>query len=333
MLRDYDCFETVEGYIFSTLGDVHPPDRYWSILKYVPGEGPWRRGTTTYRRVLKKYTVIEYLNSIEFLKSSNPSYVYRDATVDAEIIAPPGERITRVYRARDAMEEILNGERLGRLESMVRHLCGLLSDLSGVDERSFGVTGSILMRMYHDDSDIDLLIYGLRETKALMEALSTTSRIDGMRLVKDGDDSDWVSRATGRYPLSETDLRSLASRVINKGNFQGKRFTIFAVRNDPLFSYGDYVFVRRGAKEVRLEVTDCTQSLCTPSIYGVDDDNEYGIEAIWCYDKMLAGLLREGDVAEVRGELEIAMSNGVERWRHVLVGSYRGAGAEYIRLL
>lgn len=333
MLRDYDHFETYEGFIFCVLGDVHPPNRYWSLLKYVPGDGPWKRNGISYKRVLREYTVSEYLESISFLKSLRPDYVFLDPTVDAEVIAPPTVSITRIHRAKDVMREIIVGERNGSLEQTALELCEVLSGLSGIEVNSFGITGSILLKTYHSNSDIDLLVYGIGNADRLMDALLTHRPPDGLKLVKDWHAHEWVARASRRYPLPPSDLRLLASRVVNKGYYFGRGFTVFAVRQRPMFEYGEYTFVRRKIVTARLRVKDHSESLCTPCVYRVEEDNDYGVDRIWCYDKMLAGIFREGDLVEVRGMLEEVYSGGREAWRQVLVGSYSGAGSEYIRLL
>jgi predicted nucleotidyltransferase len=77
---------------------------------------------------------------------------------------------------------------------------------------------------------------------------------------------------------------------------------------------------------------DVRGSLFTPAVY-IAEDGEAGPMRIVCYDMMLAGVLRSGDVVEVQGKLEVAEAKGGERWLQILVGSYEGVGKEYVRIV
>jgi predicted nucleotidyltransferase len=331
-LRDHDYFETEEGWIFFVLGDVHPPGRVWSCLKYVPGEGVWGNGENRYRRVLKNYTVEEFLSSIQFLEHNAPDYVFFDYTVGARVIAPPLSKIRRVYRARERLAELIGGEALHPLEERLLKLVGMLSDYSGVRLEDFGVTGSLLLGIQHNNSDIDLLVYGEQNLWRVLEALEALDGREGITLQKSRAREGWVARASARYPLPRSELEILASRVMNKGWVGEAVFSVHGVRDKPPHRYGEVLYRSLGLARRVVEVVDVRGSLFTPAVY-IAEDGEAGPMRIVCYDMMLAGVLRSGDVVEVQGKLEVAEAKGGERWLQILVGSYEGVGKEYVRIV
>jgi Uncharacterized protein conserved in archaea len=146
--RDRDVFVTVEGWIFTVLGDVHPPKRIWSYLKYVPGAGPWRDASgKTYRRVFTTYTVREMLSIMEDLRTSRPEYVYYDQTVGNEVIAPPVDAITGYWRTSEGLRRLVEREESGHatpLElkpsrwSVARRQTGLSWRTWGLQDRCAG---------------------------------------------------------------------------------------------------------------------------------------------------------------------------------------------------
>ncbi|MEM4298344.1 MAG: hypothetical protein QW815_08260 [Nitrososphaerota archaeon] len=331
-IRDHDYFETTDGWIFLVLGDIHPAGRVWSLLKYVPGNGMWGEGDKKFVRVIRQYTVSELLKIINFLEESQPSYVYQDPTVSAKVIAPPTSRITKVYSSKKRLIELMSRPTNNRLESLLVSLVERISGVSGVPTDCFGVTGSILPGIHHQDSDIDLVVYGAENVWRVLEAFKELQREGEVALLGDSDPEKWVIRAASRYPIPAHDLRKLATNVINKGIYSGVHFSIHGVREEPAHRYGEVVYSPLGMAKVRARVVDARESLFTPAVYFVED-GDGSIDRIVCYDMMLAGVLRESDSVEAYGKLEVARRNGEEVWRQILIGSYEGAGREYIRIL
>ncbi|MCS7145750.1 MAG: hypothetical protein RMJ28_05990 [Nitrososphaerota archaeon] len=331
-LRDHDYFETLEGWVFLVLGDVHPDGRVWSCLKYVPGDGLWGNGEKRFVRVFRRYTVPELLDLIKFVEEREPSYVYHDPTVNAKVIAPPTDRIKSIFSSRKRLAELMAKSPNDRLANILISLVELLSEYSGVPKSYFGVTGSILLGIHHKDSDIDLVVYDVENVWRVLEAVQELRREGKLYLLKDVDPSGWAARASAKYPLPHDSLLRLASKVLNKGRYAGVDFSIHGVREKPARRYGEVTYTSLGMAKARVRVVDVSESLFTPAVYYVED-GVYGVDRIACYDMMLAGVLREGDSVEVYGKLEAALRDGEEVWRQILVGSYEGAGREYIRIL
>ncbi|MEM2004278.1 MAG: nucleotidyltransferase domain-containing protein [Nitrososphaerota archaeon] len=332
-LRDHDYFETSDDWIFCVIGDVHPPGRVFSFLKYIPGEGPWRYSGKTYRRVIGIYSVEELLRTMELIRTTRPEYLYYDETVSETITAPPASSIRRALYPEAAARRILNDGPSSVLESIAAELIITLSENSGVSPSRFGVTGSLLLGNHHEESDIDLLVYGQEEFWRVMDVIDSLSRSGALRLFRDLTVDDWVSRASRKYPLlGLEDIRALSRRVMNKGFYRGRKFSIYGVRQSPIHRYGEVTYHPIGSVRGVFEVKSKLEAGFTPAIYLVEE-NEYGVDRIVTYDMMLACMFRPGDIVEASGKLEYAVRRGGESWRQLLVGSFRNAGKEYIKLL
>lgn len=330
-LRDKDYFVTSEGWIFSVLGDVHPRDRVWAVLKYVAGPGPWRSANgRTYSRVLVEYSVRELLRSIEFVRSVRPDYVYLDPSVGSEVIAPPLAEVTRVYRASEKAVELLRSRSSlpeSSLERRAVELIGWLSEASGVPEEGFGVTGSVLLGIAHSGSDVDLVVHGGSNTRRVLDALAESKD----ERLKTGVGPEWVSHLRSQLRIPKEQAELLASRVVHKGDFSGTRFSVFGVRERPPHAYGEVQYTSKGIVETVVEVVDDSESLFTPSVYRVEE-RVFGIERLVTYLARLAGVLRPGDRISVRAKLEEVRSERGTAYQ-LLLGSYEGVGVESLRFV
>jgi len=328
--RDRDMFATEEGWIFSVLGDVHPPKRIWSYLKYVPGPGPWRAADgRTYSRAFTTYTVRELLAIMDEVRAKRPEYLYYDPTVGNEVMAPPLEAVVEYWSASEGLKRIAERVEEGRASRLELEAIGLvrwLEEHAGLKRNDFGITGSLLLGIHHDRSDIDLLVYGRRNLMKAMEALRTA-----VEPVKPGAGQGLVETLRSIYRMPATDARILAARVAHKGLFGTTPYSVFGVRDQPMHGYGDYQYVGKGIVEVEVEITDSSESLFTPSIYLVEE-KAFGIERIMSYHMVLAGLFEPGDRLRVRAKLEEVKGPRGEVLQIVL-GSYEAVGAEQIKLL
>ncbi|MEM0451087.1 MAG: hypothetical protein QXO17_05925 [Nitrososphaerota archaeon] len=328
--RDRDMFATEEGWIFTVLGDVHPPKRIWSYLKYVPGPGPWRAADgRTYTRVFTTYTVRELLSIMDEIRARRPEYLYYDPVVGNEVIAPPVDAVIEYWSTSIGLRRMSDRVEEGRASRLEQEAIGFvrwLESHAGLKRNDFGVTGSLLLGIHHDRSDIDLVVYGRRNLMRALEALRTAGEP-----VKPGAGQRLVETLRAIYRMPATDARSLAARVVHKGLFGSTHYSVFGVRDQPMHGYGDYQYVGKGIVEVEVEITDSSESLFTPSIYRVEE-KVLGIERIMSYHMVLAGLFEPGDRLRVRAKLEEVKGPRGEALQLVL-GSYEAVGSEQIKLL
>ncbi|MEM1584622.1 MAG: nucleotidyltransferase domain-containing protein [Nitrososphaerota archaeon] len=332
IIRDHDFLEDLQGWMFCVVGDIHPPDGFFAYPKYALGPGPWRRGERSFTRTLEKYSMSELKNLLENLKRLRPECVRLDYVLGAEMFFLPSIKILKHYSCNEDLKKIIEKDDRDVLEQLLVDLVHEFSDLSGVRLEYFGVTGSILLGIHHERSDIDLVIYGKENYWKVIEALDeiTSPRYEHS-----------LKRFSTIYPIKVEDAKKLARRVRHKRTYRGANFSIYGVRKQDEIDekYGDYIYRMIGLAKAELEVVDSSRSCFTPSIYIVEGYAEIGgvrypVERLTCYDLTYTALLHEGDKLEVFGKLEeVINARSNNSFHHVLIGSFEAAEREYIKLL
>ena len=147
-------------------GLLHPPDRVVAYVRYVPDPRGSRVGPDG-TRYAKVYSL---LRREEVIRSRFPEYMYFDKFFNRWLQAVPLSRIRRVYSPTSRLREIVERGARDGLEELARGLAERLSS-SGVELESMGVSGSLLVGLHTEGSDIDLVVYGEREGRLLYSYL------------------------------------------------------------------------------------------------------------------------------------------------------------------
>jgi hypothetical protein len=329
--KDRDFVETVEGLMFCVVGYLHPPDRYTAYLKYIPDSGGrWRRGGTRYARTLPYYHVSQVENTYDFLRERHPPYLHfcpvRNITVSSVLRAS----IREYYRPRERLQEILEEPR-DDLEWMLNNLTTILRGLSGLDSGDLGVTGSLLTRSHNPAfSDMDITVYGLEASRRLKETILETRREESaIQPFSAAKKKVWSKSRASRFPLSVEELMEFAERRWNYGVFSDTYFSIHPVRTDDEITeeYGENIYEQRGEMEGVGVVSDTSESIYLPAIYGLEDVELEGsgpsdIERVVSFEGLFCDVFRSGERVEFRGILERV--SGKENHHRVVIG---GAGS------
>jgi len=334
--KDRDFIETKERMFFCVTGYLHPPDRYTAYLKYSPASsGKWRDRETTYRRELPYYHVRNVAETIRYLEQRYPFYVHYCPVRDIRFSMVPRERVARYYDPQERLREILADPR----DPLEEEVCGLTMEIAayaGVRPDDLGVTGSILIGL-HDAgfSDIDLLVYGLENTRKVREALSEGGspqirRPDAERVTM------WCQAVTERFPLTLEEARYFARRRWNYDFYGERYFSIHPTRTDAEITeqYGDHVYRSRGSARIRATVVEAGEALFLPAVYRVrdvrvlDGDPEAAeVREVVSYEGIYCGVGDAGQEIEARGKLETVDGE----LRRVVIGTTQLEGKGYIK--
>ena len=342
--RDRDFLRTPEGFLFCVVGSTHPPDRVMAYLKYVPrpGAGPWGRGGTRYYRVLKEYTMDALRETLLFLQDY-PMYLTYFKAFGTEMSAVPVDRIEEHYKPEERLREIANSMDVDVLEERALSLANLISDLAGVAMSKMGVTGSILLDIHVPGiSDIDLVVYGLRESLAVKEAVAEALERGDTEITRFDEKlaRAWCYRKSRTHPLTPEEAREILARKWNVGTFLGTRFSIHPVLTErEAEKYGDRLYKPLGTATIRAKVVDATLSIFLPAIYEVELSTVLegpalgGVREICSYEELYAGIAQEGEEVVAKGKIELVrdLRQGSTYYR-LVVGSLRGRG-EFIKPL
>jgi predicted nucleotidyltransferase len=339
---DRDFVETPEGFLFCVIGCVHPKDRVIAYLKYVPDvAGKWGREQRRFRRTMQTYSIPQVLSNIEMLKQDYPQYVFNSRILNIMMSAVPRRLVKKHFKPRERLSQLLVSSVKDDLEKDVVDLVNELSQDSGVDRSSFGITGSVLTDIHHVDfSDIDITVYGLGNSTKIKKAVKSkfNDQSSNVKPLNGVVYSRTAARWIQNYGLSSEEASWFARRKWNRGIFRDRLFSLHPVLSarEVKEKYGDKRFYPCGIVEGEALIVDSTESVFLPSKYRLNivkikPHLAFNIEEIVSYEGFYSGIFNVGDSVTFRGKLEKAIDRNTreEKWR-ILIGSIEAEGCDYI---
>lgn len=326
--REGVLFESYEGLIFDVRGNVHPPGKVIGFIKYVPDpSGDRKRDETTYRKV------DSIADQFRIAKERAQAYVLHDPILDEDLVEVPIKRVTRWYDPVAKLGELRSKSELAVLERRCVELAELVKKESGVPWDKLGVTGSVLVDLQTEKSDIDLVAYGSKNCRSTHRALN--------RLLKKGQvkprglqDLRELYKKSGKSSVVPFGIfAELEGRKTFKGKFRGSRFFIRFVKDwDEIDEeYGSIRYRSLGPIKVEATITDRSQAISMPHQYKIGNvlilegpADEFP-EEMMCY---VSTPLRTGERIVAYGKLEQVFREG-ESYRRIVIG---GKSWHYISL-
>jgi predicted nucleotidyltransferase len=311
-----DYIRTVEGLFFAVKGGRHSNDLVLGVLRYIPD----KRGERVY--LGKSYHRVYDLElSTKYLKKYHPLYINYIDWLGLMLQSVPISQIAEVYKPTEHLKRILTNPG-SKLEIKVARFVKALSNSSGVSLSSFGISGSLLIGLERDNSDIDLNVYGEKEGRRVYEALKELR-----------DSEDWISAY---------DKDSIEQILVSRWGDTGLELDQFRRIECEKVLHGlvgniDY-FIRLlvdekestsipvGKVTIHASITDTTLSIYTPCVYRVKDvffDDkliEYTIKKLKSYRGKFTEQVTIGQRIKAYGTLERVNSNNEICYRLILGG-------------
>ncbi len=341
--RDRDFISTNEDLLFCVVGPYHPPDRVISYLKYVPAkEGKWHRGRTRFKRVMQRYTIPDLMKTFDFIAENYVHYLFTSTVYNATMTAVPRDCIKQHYVCEEKLAELLQShQHLDPLEKKANRLVTQLSKQSGVTPTSIGITGSILLDIHSQAfSDIDLTVYGLKDSHRLRRGLLKIygSKDGRVRPLQVKERQQWIAHKVQDHQISATEAAKIFIRKWNIGVFEETPFSVHPVRlEDELTEkYGQKTFNPLGRVTLQAVVTDSQDSIFLPGSYKIEDARVEGraakdIQEAVTYESLYCGIADAGEQVQVTGKLEhVKDVRTGQEYDRVLVGSTDGRGREHV---
>ena len=304
-LRDFvkakDCFFSVVGYDHSR--------GIKSFLRYIPSQEGDRelRGGESHK--YRKYQKLLHEEAVRYAES-------RDLFYDPELgifLIPPGE-VQKVYKPEEKILDLLRG----KFED--RELCKIVEFFENIPPDKMGVTGSRLIDLKAEESDVDFVMYG-------------DHWFEGRERIRSG-----IERGKLSEPSSETWDFIYKKRKVNIP------YDIFLAHEKRKFhravlgsTYFDLLYVRDygnlnqpipewrgkrlGKRTIKAEVTDDSFSFDYPGYFLVDKE----IKAVLSFTHTFVGQALRGERIEARGFIE-----EIGRSRYLIVGTSREVRDEYV---
>jgi predicted nucleotidyltransferase len=268
--REGDFIETIDNLIFDVKGLVHPPDRVFAYVRYIedPNGDRERNG--------KKYKKIYSLNERDsFLRKNYPQYLYFDPYLNRIIESVPLINISKHYKPIERLKEMYKKfPVLDKIEKEAMEMVLLLIEEANISLNNIGISGSILVNLYNNFSDIDLIIYGkencLKIYKTLNEVIGKNIFIKRYSIEDLKKLYDFRVKDTN---ISFEDFLKVEKRKVFQGKFKNRDYFIrfikeFEENNE---KYGDKTFIPMGYTCIKAKVIDDSDSIFTPCCYIIDE--------------------------------------------------------------
>jgi predicted nucleotidyltransferase len=313
-----DYIETVEGLLFAVKGVHHPTDRVIAYLRYVPDpSGERERGEKRYKRV---YDIDE---TTHFLRENYSHYLSEVDFLDKFLQTVPVKKISRLYEPRAAMQSIFKAPKT-RLEQVMKSFISAIIAGSNVSLTSFGISGSMLIGLVAEGSDIDLIVYGERNGLRTYNALKILRE---KKEIKPYDAESVKKVAKSRWGDTGIDLSNFM-------DIEMKKF-LHGIYNDTEY-FIRLVKTRNERREVsrpiqlvrgRAVISDDRLSIFTPCRYRVDKVTvidpkiDYAVSELISYRGKFTEQAKKGDFIEFRGTLEEVEQANQKYFRIVLGGT------------
>jgi predicted nucleotidyltransferase len=292
---------------------------------------------------MKKYTIPNLLKTFNYLETNYPHYLFNSPVDNITITAVPHQNIKEHLKPEKTLAQLRQASELDTLQQKLVRFTRFLKETSGVPEKSFGITGSLLLGIHNPKfSDLDIIIYGVKNSWLLHKALSenydsemSIKRLEGKAL------KDWCIRKAEQYPVSPSEASKIYERKWNLGIFEDKWVSIHPVKleSDVTGKYGEATYHPCGQVTIRAVVHDNTDSLFLPSVYKVKkvevlEGPRLGqIIEIVSYESLYDSLADNGEIIQAKGKLECVMKKEKHhKYYRVLIGSSEGKGKEYLKL-
>jgi predicted nucleotidyltransferase len=267
--REGDFIELDDGTIFEVKGVSHPPHGVIAYPRYIPDEVGERV------KEGRRYRKLQTLSEKEgFLKSRFPDYYTFDPYYQRELPIIPWSRVSRHYTPQHTVAELLAARELAGLRLKALRFIKYVAEIAGIALEKLGISGSLMLGLEGEGSDIDLVVYGLRESQkvraAILKAMAEGKII--RRFTEEHLRDLYLSRSKDTQ-MSYEDFVRVELRKSNQGLFGDTPFFIRYLKDwgEVDERYGEYRIRRLGYAKIVGEVLDASQAHLTPAIYIIKD--------------------------------------------------------------
>lgn len=307
MIYAKDFIETAEGLIFAVVEQGLEDGKVLCFLRYVNEAAGWKKYQTAAANA--------------YLKHNYPDYLHYSPVLDAQLHAVAMNRIVRHHQPKQRLQQIMQAGRHDAVEADLFQLCGLF-ERCGLDLTQVGVTGSILVGVQNQHSDIDLVCY---QRAIFHQCRSITGKLIELGQLQSLSEQDWRQSYQRRScDLSFDDYVWHEQRKCNKAMINGRKFDLSFIDCGKKSESINYQ--KHGAVTLQCKVIDDIRAFDYPAEFKIDHPQ---ISAVVSFTATYTGQAVNGETVEAAGVLEQS-EQGVKR---IVVGSSREAQGEYIKVI
>lgn len=293
--------------LFAVVSDHLEHGKVLCFLRYLHSDGRWQKLNT------------DAANA--YLQAEYPGFLHYSAELDAHVHAVHTAQIAQHYQPVSGLKHLLQQPQTDPVIQDLNQLCMLLAR-NQVDMAYFGITGSVLVGVQNQASDLDLVCYdrdAFHRTRQVIQDLIVKDQLQALN------QNDWLKSYQRRAcDFALDDYIWHEQRKFNKAIFNQRKFDLSLLSPEPGIPASRYR--KAGFLQIQANVTDDTLSYDTPAQFGI---NHPLIKTVVSFTATYTGQAGTGELIAVAGQVEID-EQGAQR---IVVGSSREAIGEYIRVL
>lgn len=326
--REGDFVETRNGSFFDVKGLVHPPRRVVAFIRYFPDErGERKKNGTSYGKVYS------FSERYELLVRSYQGYLVYDHVFDETLCEVPDSDIRRRYDPVEKMTQLRNCGNLDSLEEMALRLAEKLKERSKVPWDTIGISGSVLINLHRNGSDLDPVVYGSENCKKVHSALKEMFNEPQSLFSPYGVDElralfDFRSKDTS---MSFQQFLRTESKKSFQGKFMGTDYFVRFIKDweEVKEKYGDIQYENVGHAKIQAVVADDSESIFTPCKYVIRDATLVEgpklepIREVASFRGRFCDQAMKGDSIVAQGKLERVTNQKGAEYLRLLIGNER----------
>ena len=318
-----DFIEGIEGDYIESKGDNlffdvkgihHPKERKICFIRFYPDPKGDRE-----RRGQKYTKIYDLKQRYSFLKKNYPKYLFFSENLDLELQGVKNKDIKKIYTPREHFRDLQGKESVSEVEKYSRLLCDLFINEGNLPENSIGITGSSMVGLNKNTSDIDLIIYGTQIGIEFQDKLTNIYKASNhCRSYEIEEYKTHYEWRVGGSNISFEDFIKSENRKLHQGKFHGIDFFLRYIKSpeDWKGSFHDYRYKNYGRIKIKADISDSTDSIFTPCSYKINaisilesdkhpkNVNLKDIHEVNSFRGRFCEQAREGETVFVQGKLE-----------------------------
>ena len=259
----------------------------------------------------------------KIIRDTYPEFQFDSYYADIVLHGIPINLIKEIYYPEQTVTRLLNMESPDNKQS---DAIGIINTLlaAGFKKDYMGITGSIMLGMHNENSDVDIIIYGREQFLKIRKYIKNSLDKVGINSLTQAMWKDAYERRD--CALSFNEFYSHEKRKFNKFIYGKSKVDISAIpkKGEKYEESGPYKKINKD--EISSIVTNDTYAYDFPARYLI---NHNMIKEVVSYTATYTGQARKGEKIEAAGFVE-EDRDGVYR---LLVGTSREAKDEYIRVI
>lgn len=325
--REGDLIKTENNIIFDVKGVIHPPNKIIAFPRYISSA----KGNRGHDKNLY-YKVYNLAERFQFLQQKAPQLIVNDPVFGETLCEVPVDTITRRYDPIAKLQELRQAKKLHDLERKVVQLTETLKEEANIPWSCLGISGSVMAGLFTLQSDVDPLVYGIKNSHKAYAALQNLRQDvkshfkaytkEELRALFDFRSKDTI--------MSFEDFSKTEARKALQGMYQGVDYFIRFVKdwNEISEEYGDRCYENVGYAKLTGTVVGDEEALFTPCTYQIEGTQVLeGIDAgpvaeIASFRGRFCKQAKVGEKIVVQGKIERVLNKKQGRqYYRVLIGN------------